>query len=57
MLNGRLGKNNFTDVNGNGSSVMDYMIVPHEQLERYQWFKVHTMSYEHAGSYQKSRTL
>ena len=35
-VNGRLGENNFTDVNGNGSSVMDYMIVPHKQLERYQ---------------------
>ena len=44
MLNGRLGENNFTNINGNGSSVVDYMIVPHEQLERYQSFKVHTMS-------------
>ena len=44
MLNGRLGENNFTNINGNGSSIVDYMIVPHEQLERYQRFKVHTMS-------------
>ena len=43
MLNGRLGENNYTKINGNGSSVMDYVIVPHEQIERYQRFKVHTM--------------
>ena len=44
MLNGRTGENNFTNINVSGSSVVDYMIVPHEQLERYKEFKVHTMS-------------
>ena len=40
MLNGRTGENNFTNINVSGSSVVDYMIVPHEQLERYKEFKV-----------------
>ena len=44
VLNRRTGENNFTNINVSGSSVVDYMIVPHEQLERYKEFKVHTMS-------------
>ena len=35
MINGRNGENNFTNINGNGSSVVDYIIVPHEQLNKY----------------------
>ena len=30
MINGRLGESNFTTINVNGSSVVDYIIVPHE---------------------------
>ena len=44
MINGRMGENNFTNISGNGSSVVDYVIVPHEQLQKYNDFKVHTMS-------------
>ena len=44
MINGRTGENDFTNINGNGSSVVDYIVVPHEQLEKYKDFKVHTMS-------------
>ena len=46
MINGRNGENDFTNINGNGKSVVDYMyiIVPHEQLDKYKNFKVHTMS-------------
>ena len=41
MING---KNDFTNINGNGSSVVNYILVPHEQLDKYKKFKVHTMS-------------
>ena len=44
VINGRTGENDFTNINGNRSSIVDYIIVPHEQLERYKDFKVHTMS-------------
>ena len=44
MINGRNGENDFTNINGNGKSVVDYIIVPHEQLDKYRNFKVHTMS-------------
>ena len=44
MINGRLGESNFTNINVNGSSVVDYIIVPHEQLQKYEDFNVHTMS-------------
>ena len=44
MINGRNGENDFTNINGNGSSVVDYILVPHEQLDKYKKFKVHTLS-------------
>ena len=44
MINGRTGENDFTNINTNGSSVVDYIIVPHEQLHKYYDFKVHTMT-------------
>ena len=39
MLNGRFKYNDFTH-----KSVVDYAVVPHEQLSLYEEFKVHTMS-------------
>ena len=44
MINGRSGENDFTNINTNGSSVVDYIIVPHEQLHKYYDLKVHTMT-------------
>ncbi|XP_033731041.1 uncharacterized protein LOC117320594, partial [Pecten maximus] len=45
MLNGRLGSNdNFTHVSTRGRSVVDYVVVPHEQYTQYTDFKVHIMS-------------
>ena len=56
MINGRVGKNDFTNINGNGSSVVDYIVVPYEQLDKYKHFKVHTMTslinrFKHARSF------
>lgn len=44
VLNGRLGSDNFTHVSHRGRSVVDYVIVPHEQLATYSDFKVSLMS-------------
>ena len=44
MINGRVGENDFTNINGNGSSVVDDIIAPYEQLDKYKNFKVHTMT-------------
>ena len=44
MISDRMGENNFTNINVNGRSVVDYIIVPHEQLQKYEEFNVHTMS-------------
>ena len=44
MLNGRIGKNDFTYVSTRGKSVIDYVFVPHEQLPLYTDFSVVCMS-------------
>ena len=44
MINGRNGENNFTNINTNGNSVVDYIFVPHEQLHKYTNFRVYPMS-------------
>ncbi|MES9883911.1 MAG: reverse transcriptase family protein, partial [Sedimenticola sp.] len=44
MLNGRIGTNGFTHVSHRGRSVVDYMLVPYEQLSSYEGFQVHTMT-------------
>ena len=35
ILNGRLGKNDFTHISTRGKSVVDYVFVPHEQLSNF----------------------
>ena len=44
IVNGRVGSNDFTHVSHRGCSVVDYVIVPHEQLLASAHFSVHTMS-------------
>lgn len=44
VLNGRLGTDNFTHISHRGRSVVDYVLVPHEQLQFYTDFNVKTMS-------------
>ena len=44
MLNGRIGIQDFTNISCKGKSVVDYVIIPHEQLNNVIDFKVHTMS-------------
>ena len=44
MLNGRKGSHDFTNISCKGKSVVDYVIIPHEQLNNIIDFKVHTMS-------------
>jgi hypothetical protein len=44
MLNGRLGRNNFTSVSAKGKAVVDYAMVPYEQFEYYKDFDVQTMT-------------
>ncbi len=44
MINGRNGTNEFTHVSHRGRSVVDYILVPHEQLSLYDEFYVHKMT-------------
>ena len=44
MLNGRMGRNDFTCVSTRGKSVVDYAIVPHEQLPSCSDFTVSRLS-------------
>ena len=44
IVNGRVGSNDFTHVSHRGCSVVDYVIVQHEQLLASAHFSVHTMS-------------
>ena len=44
VLNGRLGKNDYTHISHRGKSVVDYFLVPHEQLPLYNDFVVHTIT-------------
>ena len=44
IVNGRKGRNDFTHVSHRGWSVVDYVIVPHEQLLLSTNFSVHRMS-------------
>ena len=44
IVNGRKGRNDFTHVSHRGCSVVDYVIVPHEQLLLSTNFSVHRMS-------------
>ncbi len=54
MLNGRLsGKNDFTFIKTTGKSVVDFTLVPHEQLQFYSDFNVLTMT----GAIRKHRLL
>ena len=43
IVNGRVGSNDFTHVSHRGCSVVDYVIVPHEQLLVSAHFSVQTM--------------
>ena len=40
MLNGRVGEQTFTSISTKGKAVVDYCIVPHEQLDLYESFHV-----------------
>ncbi len=44
MLNGRIGQNNFTSVSNKGKAVVDYCIVPYEQLGHVSDFTIKTMT-------------
>ena len=44
IVNGRVGSNDFTHVSHMGCSIVDYVIIPHEQLLVSAHFSVHTMS-------------
>ena len=44
MLNGRLGKNDFTHISTHGKSVVDYVFIPHEQVTNFCEFQVRPMS-------------
>ena len=44
IVNGRVGLNDFTHVSHRGCSVVDYVIVPREQLSLSTHFSVHSMS-------------
>jgi hypothetical protein len=45
MLNGRVGNSNdFTCVSTKGKSVVDYVVVPHEQLPMFTDFGVHRVT-------------
>ena len=45
VLNGRINEsdNNFTSVSARGNAVVDYICVPHDALEKCEYFKVKTM--------------
>ena len=40
MLNGRLGSNDYTCISHKGKSVVDYILVPYEQIKCYKHFEV-----------------
>ncbi|CAC5412866.1 unnamed protein product [Mytilus coruscus] len=44
MLNGRIGKQNYTNISWKGKSVVDYILTPHNQINDIIDFQVHTMS-------------
>ena len=44
MVNGRIGKNDYTCISPNGKSVVDYVLLPYECLGKCKDFKIHTMT-------------
>ncbi|VDI29898.1 Hypothetical predicted protein [Mytilus galloprovincialis] len=44
MLNGRIGKQDYTNISSKGKSVVDYILTPHDQINDVIDFQVHTMS-------------
>ncbi|CAC5366234.1 unnamed protein product [Mytilus coruscus] len=44
MLNGRIGKQNYTNISSKVKSVVDYILIPHDQINDIIDFQVHTMS-------------
>ena len=44
MVNGRIGKNNYTCISGLGKSAVDYICAPHESRSLCKQFEVLTMS-------------
>ena len=44
MINGRIGRNNFTSVSTKGRAVVDYIVIPYEDLTIVKDFQVHLMT-------------
>lgn len=44
IVSGRIGSQDFTNINSDGKSVVDYIIMPYEQLHSISSMKVHTVT-------------